>query len=235
MFKKKIYVKDESSDPIYKVKNRDFLIRSRVVPIFLFMTGIGLLGSQVIFPLIYFKSAKDTKVAEFSVLGVVSGFRDFEFEELPIQDHPGKAPQVPDFFTISIPKLGIENALVEVNTPTLNPKEALGHYAGSALPGIPGNSFIYGHSVLPWFFNPKNYKTIFSVLEQLEAGDAIFVQYDGKNFSYTVERKEILYPKDVNPLATIKPKYLNESTLTLMTCVPPGTKLKRLLIYAILD
>jgi sortase (surface protein transpeptidase) len=29
-------------------------------------------------------------------------------------------------------------------------------------------------------------------------------------------------------------KYLGESTVTLMTCVPPGTREKRLLVYGVM-
>ena len=49
-----------------------------------------------------------------------------------------------------------------------------------------------------------------------------------------VETKEIKKPDEVNPIANYKPKYLNESTITLMTCDPPGTKINRLMINAIL-
>jgi len=105
-----------------------------------------------------------------------------------------------------------------------SPDEFLGHYKGSALPGEPGNAFIYGHSVLPWFFNPKNYKTIFSTLGDLEAGDKFSINYKGKEMIYEVKEKETLFPNEVNPLEIWRPKYLNESTVTLMTCWPAGTK-----------
>lgn len=234
---KKIYIKDESSDPIYSVKNKHFLIKSRILPTLLITGGLTLLTTQVVYPLVFFKSTENIKPVETSVLGLVSGFRDFEFQELP-QQITQKEPSekiLPRFFQISIPKLEIENALVEVNAASLNPEEALGHYKGSALPGEIGNSFIYGHSVLPWFYNPKNYKTIFSTLDQLDTGDVIYIEMPEGKLTYIVEGKESLKPTEVNPLKELKPKFLNESTITLMTCSPPGTKIKRLMIYATLQ
>jgi sortase A len=241
MYQKKIYVKDESNDPIYKARNNKFLIKSRVLPTLLIGFVFLLLTSQVVFPLVYFKSTENTQPAEASVLGSVSGFRNFEFTELsdkdrasPLEKQPTRKSRVPETFYLTVPKLGIENALVETNSPSLNPDESLGHYTGSAIPGEVGNAFIYGHSVLPWFYNPNNYKTIFSTLEDLETGDEFVINIGNRELRYVVENKETLYPKDVNPLAEIRPRYLNESTATLMTCVPPGTKLKRLMVYGIL-
>lgn len=230
---RKIYVKDESHDPIYKVKNGKFLVKSRILPLTLILCGVLILGTQIILPMAFFKSTKKSETMESSVLGVMSGFKDFEFEELANEEEKTKvAENVSDVY-LTIPKLGIENAVVELNSPSMDPKDALGHYVGSALPGQPGNSFIYGHSVLPWFFNPENYKTIFSTLEKLEAGDEIIIKSAGREFTYLVENKETLYPAEVNPLEETKPAFLNESTVTLMTCIPPGTKLKRLLVHAV--
>ncbi len=232
MFKKKIYIKDESNDPIYKTKNKSFVIKSRIIPLVLIAGGFLLLTSQVIYPLIRFRSDPQPENIESSVLGVMSGFRDFEFNELHPETPVESEKEIPEYFYLTIPKLNIKDALVEVNARSLDPKDALGHYPGSGLPGETGNSFIYGHSVLPWFFNPKNYKTIFSTLEKLETGDKFHIKINDENLTYTVTGKETLYPKDVNPLEEIRPKFLNESTVTLMTCVPPGTRLKRLLVYA---
>ena len=158
MFKPHRYIKDESFDPIYRPVNKAFLVRSKVLPSFLVIGGLLLLVTQVVVPLVYFKTADViAKPISSSALGLVSGFREFEFKEL---DVPGVGVStennVPEFFYLSIPKLRIKDALVETNAPSLNPDEALGHYTGTALPGEVGNAFIYGHSVLPWFYNPRN-------------------------------------------------------------------------------
>jgi sortase A len=168
------------------------------------------------------------------VLGVASGFREFEFAELYNQQGITVATNVPDYYYLTVPRLGIERALVDTSPPDLNPEDALGHYIGSAFPGETGNTFIYGHSVLPAFYNPKNYKTIFSTLNRLMVGDTFTIEYNNRELTYEVEEKLNLYPDDMDPLKGYKPSYLNESTVTLMTCSPAGTKIKRLLVNATL-
>lgn len=233
-FKPKVYIKDESFDPLYKTINPRFYWKSRMLPALLLSTGVIILGTQVAIPLFFFKTQDNiSKPVESTVLGVASGFRDFEFNELKTKEDITTTGDIPEYFEISIPKLNIKDAKVQTNSKDLNPNNNLGHYMGSALPGNTGNAFIYGHSVLPWFFNPKNYKTIFSTLNNLNTGDEIYIKYNNKELAYKVEIKELQTPDKVNPLAEFKPKYLNESTLTLMTCWPPGTKAKRLLIKSV--
>ena len=237
-FRPYVYIKDESFDPIYKPINKSFYLKFRIVPFSIFLFGFFILFSQILLPLVEFKTKdKVSRPIASSVLGYATGFQEFEYKELSdglgtIKN--GEDTNMPKYFYLSIPKLNIKNALVETNAPDLNPDEALGHYDGSKLPGENGNSFIYGHSVLPVFYNPKNYKTIFSTLHLLEVGDKFMISYNNKTYEYIVYEKEVLSPQDVNPLANIKPKYLNESTITLMTCSPPGTKFRRLLVKATL-
>lgn len=237
---KKIYIKDESFDPIYSGVNKKFFAKSRLIPNTILVIGVIILLTQVVIPLVYFKTADETisPIGKGSVLGIATGFSDFEYKELA--KFEGNATsgknneEVPKFFYLTIPKLGIENALVESNAKSLSPDFALGHYPNSALPGNVGNAFIYGHSVLPFFYNPKNYKTIFSTLDKLEIGDRFYIKYNDKMLTYKVESRLIVAPDKVNPLFEWKPRYLGESTVTLMTCVPPGTREKRLLVNAVL-
>lgn len=132
-------------------------------------------------------------------------------------------------FTISIPKLRIFDARVKVDAENLD--DALALFPGTVLPGEEGNAFISGHSVLPQFFNPKNYKTIFSTLPKLSKGDKILANVAGVEYRFIVIEKRVVGPKDTSILNPPGPgKYL-----TLMTCVPPGTSLKRLAIICKLD
>ena len=234
----KIYIKDESFDPIYKTVNPRFYFKSRLLSVSLLSLGFLILGTQVIIPLVFFSTQEQKDISEpvrASVMGVATGFSDFEFKELDSYESESNPLQeeIPQYFYVTIPKLKIEEALAETNSTNLSPESSLGHYKGSALPGQTGNIFIYGHSVLSWFFNPKNYKTIFSTLDKLETGDEIILNYNSKDYKYKVEYEEVLKPTNINPLAEYKPKYLNESTLTLMTCWPAGTRNNRLLIRAV--
>lgn len=131
-------------------------------------------------------------------------------------------------YTLSIPELKIENAIVEIGGEDL--KQSLIQYEGTAFPGQFGNTVIFGHSVLPQFFNPKNYLTIFSTLPTLEVGNEVLVDFDGVHYQYLVKEMVEVEPEDISIL---EQRYDN-SCLTLITCVPPGTYLKRLAVYACL-
>lgn len=127
-------------------------------------------------------------------------------------------------YSISIPKLGIESASVELGGEDL--KKTLVHYPDTALPGRLGNAVVFGHSVLPQFFNPENYLTIFSTLYRLKEGDEIFVDFDGIRYRYLIEDLFEVSPKDLSVLE----QHYNSRVMTLITCSPPGTYLRRLII-----
>lgn len=129
-------------------------------------------------------------------------------------------------YTLSIPKLGIDGAVVRSDHTDL--KQSLIQYAGTAMPGNLGNTVIFGHSVLPQFFNPHNYLTIFSTLHTLRPGDTMEIAADGATFTYKIIDMYEALPGDLSPLAqTYDSRYL-----TLITCTPPGTYLRRLIIKA---
>lgn len=217
----------------------------------LVVSGLFLVGGQIVWPLLTTPRAQQpllkptspevlAQATETEKGGIKVEF-EFEFSELKrrpesgvVEPKLGTVPTniVPTVFYISIPKLGIERAEVEANSNNLSPDERLGHYAGSALPGEVGNTFIYGHSATPMFFDPTNYRTIFSTLDRLKEGDEIVVEFGEKVYKYVVEKSVVLNPKDVSPLEPIAPAFLRQSYLTLMTCVPPGIRTKRLLVQA---
>lgn len=132
------------------------------------------------------------------------------------------------YFTISIPKLDIKSATVKVGGEDLS--DSLIQYSGTALPGKVGNSVIFGHSVLPQYFNPDNYLTIFSTLPEVDKGDVVHVNYDGIQYNYVVEEMFEVRPTDIQILEQSK----QGSHLTLVTCTPPGHPLKpkRLIVRA---
>lgn len=129
-------------------------------------------------------------------------------------------------YTLSIPKLGIDHAVVRSDHTDL--KQSLIQYPGTALPGNLGNTVIFGHSVLPQFFNPHNYLTIFSTLHTLKPGDTMEVTADGATYTYKISEMYEAMPDDLSPLAQV----YNGRYMTLITCTPPGTYLRRLIIKA---
>lgn len=144
--------------------------------------------------------------------------------------HPQKKGVTPvNSYTLSIPKLKIEEAIVMIAGDDLN--ESLIHYGGTPLPGQYGNTVVFGHSTLPQFYNPKSYKTIFSLLPTLTYGDKVMVTYDDVQYTYIVYDMVVLDPTDLTPLE----QRFDDSYLTVVTCVPPGTYWKRLNVKAKLE
>ncbi len=100
------------------------------------------------------------------------------------------------------------------------------HYGNTAVPGQPGNSVIVGHSSNDWW-EPGNYKFVFILLDKLAAGDNFSVNYNSVKYVYEVTSVTIVAPND---LSVIQPT--PEPTITLITCTPPGTSWKRLIVKA---
>ncbi len=163
-------------------------------------------------------SAKTSLAKDVQVTSDADGFSYFVTNFRPNQKRPKE-------FYLSIPKMKIENALVKVDA--ISFYESLALFPGTALPGEEGNAFITGHSVLPQFNDPKNYREIFTNLPSLEIGDTVYAKMDGKTYQYLVQYKKVVDPKDTSVLAPIAK---GAKTLTLMTCVPPGTSFKRLVV-----
>jgi len=131
-------------------------------------------------------------------------------------------------YTLSIPALKIKDATVTIGGEDL--RESLIQYLGTALPGRRGNAVVFGHSILPQFFNPKDYLTIFSTLPEIEKGDEVRLEYDGITYAYKVEDIFEVKPTDIEILG----QNTSDSFVTLVTCVPPGHPLrpKRLVVRA---
>ncbi len=132
-------------------------------------------------------------------------------------------------YTLSIPKLSIENARVMVAGDDL--AKSLIHYGGTSLPGQNGTSVIFGHSTLPQFFDQTNYKSIFSTLPKLSVGDTIILTADSTVYTYKIYDTKIVAANDLTALE----QQTDDSYLTLVTCVPPGTYWKRLNVHAKLE
>jgi sortase A len=132
------------------------------------------------------------------------------------------------FYTISVPRLKIENATVSIGGEDLS--KSLIQYPGTALPGRPGNTVIFGHSILPQFYDPEDYLAIFSTLPSLKKGDEITINYDGISYKFRVESLFEVSPTDLEVLE----QGFSEPYVSLVTCVPPGHPLKprRLIVRA---
>ncbi len=104
------------------------------------------------------------------------------------------------------------------------------HYpipGANSVPGQVGNTAILGHSSND-VFNTGAYKFVFVQLDQLNEGDTFYAHYKGTRYTYSVTSKEVIEPTEVNKLVLDTKKPM----MTLITCTPPGTALKRLIVYA---
>ncbi len=132
------------------------------------------------------------------------------------------------FYTLSVPELGIHSASVAIGGEDLS--DSLIQYPGTALPGKKGNAVVFGHSILPVFYNPENYLSIFSKIDTLKKGSKIIVNYDGVTYTYKVQQMFRVKPTDVYILDQNDDGYF----LSLVTCFPMGDprKPERLVVRA---
>lgn len=206
----------------------------RSIYISFFFIGIGFtVLVWVAWPILYFELVSASVLTSIvSPLGnttytVYAGSQqDITNEWLPKVASPSISASKVTAYALSIPSLNISNAFVQIGGTDLN--QGIIHYQGTSLPGEIGNSALFGHSVLPQFFNPTNYKTIFSTLPTIAVGAEILVTYDGVTYKYIVEEKNIKEADDVSVLD----QPTDGRYITLVTCVPPGTYWKRLHVKA---
>lgn len=129
-------------------------------------------------------------------------------------------------YALSIPKIRIQDAYV--STTDMNLGKHLVNFQGTSIPGDFGNAVIFGHSTLPQLYNPKDYKTIFANIYKLEIGDSIYPVVNGVTYLYKIYNITIVDPNDTSAFT----QNYDNSYLTLVTCTPPGTLWKRLVIKA---
>lgn len=130
------------------------------------------------------------------------------------------------YYTLSIPRLNLQDVPVEINGTDLkkNPIQ----FPGTALPGDFGNTVIFGHSTLPALYKPHDPISIFVPLPKIKVGDAVTIQYDGVTYKYIVKSTAEVDPSQIEVLAQAYDKH----ELTLITCVPLGTYLRRFVARA---
>ncbi len=105
-------------------------------------------------------------------------------------------------------------------------KRGIVHYPGTAEPGEKGNVFLTGHSSNV-FWEKSEYNSVFALLPRLDVGDDIYLFSDQERFHYRITEKKEVSPKDISVLEQGDGK-----ELSLMTCTPVGTRLKRLIVKA---
>lgn len=256
MFKPAVYKKalisydhEYSPSRSYSIAEKYIRIELGIAAV-LIVSGVYMLFSKVVFPVIETYAASETYKPIQNVANYVNvasnqtstpaSFNEFvsaaKDDYIPIKKE--RTGDIPEKFYITIPKLEIFDAEVDTNSKTTNPDKALAHFHGSCLPDEDCNVFIYGHSTSKWVKNKYlngDYSAIFTNLEKLTYGDEIYISFADKTYKYMVDQTSIKNPSEVNPFES---PYKNEanshkSSLELFTCSPPGTTKYRLSVVAL--
>lgn len=146
----------------------------------------------------------------------------------PDQEIQKRSEEVKEYH-LSIPSQGIYNAKVSSTDFDLS-KHLVQYFSTSNNPTEKGTSVIFGHSSIPQWFDPDDYTKIFAKIHQLSLGEEIVLTVDGKKYKYKILSKTILSNKDPKVFY----QNFDNSYISLVTCTPPGTTWKRLVVRAAL-
>lgn len=195
----------EISNEIIESMKKIFRVFKYLLPILLIVIAIGLFG------ITHKKTTTTTKTTSPIKTKIIPAYTDFHL-------------LVPSL-NISVPVIAdVDGGDKDTYFKAL--QGGVAHFKDTAKPGEGSNIFIFGHSsYYPW--DPGKYKDIFKNLEDIKIGDEVDVWYQSKKYRYKVTEIKVVEPDDVSVL-----KPTPKEQLTLMTCVPPGTAEKRLIIIA---
>lgn len=236
---------------IYKRKTNRGKKLKKISGVFFIVSGLALLA-YFFLPILSFYIFVSTNISEINIespipkISEIAGntplaslFKTNEsYAEVNTYDARNWFPEIESFnktadikeYMLSIPSQGIFNAKVSVNDFDLS-KHLVQYYSTSKNPADKGTSVIFGHSTLPQWFNPNDYTKIFAKIHTLKLGDEIVITVEGKKYKYKILSKTIVDRKDPKVFY----KNFDNSYLSLVTCTPPGTKWKRLIVRAVLE
>jgi sortase A len=216
----------------------------RLISIFFLLTGISII-IYVLFPIIswqiYFQPTFTSQeiissIPRANIIDLAKNSMDTLdytkaenwFKNVNSNTNKKNQVDIPSYF-ISIPKVGIDNAIVSTIDTDLG--KHLVNYYGTGIPGRNGNAVIFGHSTLPQLFNAKDYKTIFANIYKLRNEDIVYTTLNNVTYKYKIFKMTVVDPSDSSAFI----QDYDNSYLTLITCTPPGTVWKRLIVKARLE
>ncbi len=222
---------------------------SLLIPVFFIVSGLGILYGQLKpYATHYIKSKFSNRLNQEIVPLVPKRYERIRaayisdpgaayFSKLLAQKKVDKIDtRYSGTFYLTIKSIEINHVPVTANVNSFDQniyKEALGnglaHFRGTQLPGKAGNVFVYGHSAAGDYAdrNPSDVVTAFTRLFDLNIGDTIEVEFEGKSLKYMVRKIKEVRPEDIDIL-----DQRGEHSLTLMTCSPPGLNSGRLIVVA---
>lgn len=142
------------------------------------------------------------------------------------------AEPIPKEFEIAIPKINLVSKVITNVDPSKKEEyeqvlltHGVAHAKGSYLPGEKGPVVLFAHST-DTLDNVLQFNAQFFSVKDLDEGDEILMNYNGKNFKYLITTKEVVNPGDLSSIQS------SADDLVLSTCWPPGTSWQRLLVFA---
>lgn len=186
------------------------------------------------------------KIANFLILIsiVILGFifwpvtkEEIKYQTNRISENGGELVPSDKDFSIVIPSI-YAVAPIYKNIDPFNKNEFLpvlrkgiAHAKGTALPNeTNGNVYLFAHST-DSLLNVGRYNAVFYLIGKLEKEDEIKIYYNDIEYIYRIIDKKVVNADDTQYLI----KNNNDKILTLQTCYPPGTTLKRLIVIAKFD
>lgn len=155
-------------------------------------------------------------ISEFNA-AVDTHISEEEAKKTPGDDLPEKVLGI-----LSIPKIQLKVSIEEgIDDNRL--KYAVGHFKETAKPGEKGNCAIAGHRSF-------TYNKFFNRLDELDAGDEIWVKTLKGEFKYIIFEKKIIEPTETSVLNNT-----DDTTITLITCHPERSSAYRLIVKGRLE
>ena len=236
------------SHKIHKAKSSEYLrvLILRTVGNFLILSCLFMIGKTFFLPvreeIRYFI---DTKIQKKYIVADVKEKGRLKIDEasfrpkgllaraLNLKPLEILTPEDPQF-SIVVPKIGA-NARIIANVDASEESiyldaldKGVAQAMGSDFPGEGGHIFLFAHST-DYFWNVGTYNAVFYLLNKLENNDQVNIFFKGQRYVYKVVAKRVVDPSQVEYLT----RKTDREFLTLQTCWPPGTTLKRLLVFAV--
>jgi LPXTG-site transpeptidase (sortase) family protein len=150
---------------------------------------------------------------------------------------PAILPETPKEYSLSIPKIKAYAKIIEDVSP-FNQKEYREVLKNNAVAqakdtseidqGLGKSTYIFAHSTQQGLSAVRN-NSVFYLLAELKNNDDVFVNKNGKIYSYKVYMQKIISAYQTEYLKYTEP---DKEILILQTCWPIGTDWKRLLVFA---
>jgi sortase A len=193
-----------------------------------FIPLLSAIGVGVVFIFLQFNSVVFAQIQSYISPGAISSDAISIDPSTPVNVGPEAKLIIPKI-NVEVPvDYGVTN-ISEANIQT-SLRDGATHYklpGADAVPGQKGNTVILGHSSND-IFNQGAYKFVFVQLDRLQPGDIFYLHYEGTRYIYRMTSSKVIDPTEVSALQIGNDKAM----ATLITCTPPGTALKRLLIFA---